>query len=129
MSDVITGPGMYRQRDGGKAEVFAKRDGWWYGRQWDCYSAPLPESWLASGRAGHVGEEPDDITGPWYDPPEKVETWVPTCELRWQKGERERVNSVAIFAGHGRYLWDYAVLEQRWTCNGREEWRAVEVTP
>lgn len=65
MSYVISEPGFYRQRNGGKAEVFGIRNGWAVGFD----SREQPTSWLASDGDTESGcSDHLDITGPWHEP-------------------------------------------------------------
>lgn len=76
MSFEITAPGYFKQRNGGKSEVLAERDGQWYGRltndgdgQW------ISSRWLPSGawHYPHPGDQPPahgfDLISVWQDPP------------------------------------------------------------
>lgn len=67
MSFKITGPGFYRQRNGGKAEVFAEREGWWYGMDYsgDAQCWRVNGSWRIGGEEHHSF----DIVDVWHDPP------------------------------------------------------------
>lgn len=77
MSFQITKPGLYRQRNGGKAEVFGKgSDGRWYGAE----HSPMPccSVWMDSGAFACDGAEgATDIVGEWIDAPDPGEGWRP----------------------------------------------------
>jgi hypothetical protein len=67
MSFAITGPGFYRQRNGGKVEVFAVRNGWWYGKELG-RSGFDGNCWTSEGTV-YSGIDNRSITGPWHEPP------------------------------------------------------------
>lgn len=63
MSDVITKPGRYQHRRNREAEVFAERDGVWFGRFLSNCGDWMPGRWKSNG-AGHCGTP--CIIGPWH---------------------------------------------------------------
>lgn len=61
---VIRGPGLYRRRDGGAAEVVYRRGSRWYGHFLMGNAEPfLAMSWRANGAARTVGcgDSPHDL--------------------------------------------------------------------
>lgn len=69
----ITKPGFYRQRNGGKAEVFAECGQWWYGVDTDGYA----RRWSNRGLLNpHVNcDYAFDLVAPWTDAPDPGEGW------------------------------------------------------
>lgn len=69
----ITGPGFYRQRDGGRAEVVGRAKGksvyCWVGVK----SNNGLDSWTNLGRGFEAEEEPTDLIAPWTEP--KLRPW------------------------------------------------------
>lgn len=99
MSDVITKPGFYRQRDGQKAEIVSGRDGRWIG--WD--GEDEAESWASNGSWWEEDDSEEnphnrDIVAPWQDPPafsvgELVLVNKPSTALHQHYGTVEKVSN------------------------------------
>jgi hypothetical protein len=67
MSFAITCPGFYRQRNGGKAELFAERHG---GRWYGLTGTGFMEWWDRTGiQRGSAGDFAGDIVSEWHEPP------------------------------------------------------------
>lgn len=65
-------PGFYRTRNGGKAEVFAMRDGFLWGRIIYGDSTFRSYSWRENG----IEDGPHDLIAPWTEPRKPRDAWL-----------------------------------------------------
>lgn len=85
MAFRILEPGFYRQKCGGKVELFARREGWWYGKEMG-RSGFDGNCWYETGEA-YNGDGSRNLVAPWTEP-------------KFNIGDRVRVNA-PNFGGHG----------------------------
>jgi hypothetical protein len=136
----ITVPGFYRQRNGGKAEVFAERGGRWYGMT--CGEYAPPQTWKADGsHTGGFDYQSLCLIAVWRDEPKfKAGDRVRVSDRagcgsgdRWQCGRvletRADEFPIRVELEDGSIDWwkENALEEAPWTPTNRLRWHGCEM--
>lgn len=126
------GPGVYETRDGREEPVTWRSPG---GGVWG-REGQHPD-WHDDGRMTALRELPGDLVRylrPLPKQEQPQEEWTPTNELRNRSIELvglvakdKRENGMYSVYANGN--WFSVVLEQKWTCGEKSEWRPVGVEP